>query len=237
MKLLFFLIISSFVYAKTIYIAASSNISYVMNDLIKEFKKKNKNIDVKISYASSGKLTAQIMHNAPYDIFLSANMKYPIFLYNHKKTLTKPKVYAKGLIGLFSIKDKNLSLNSLLKANSIAIANPKFAPYGKAAVEMMKNAKIYDKVKNKLIYSETITGVIPYVMNFADVGIVAKSSIYSKKIKNIGKFYYKDINTSLYSPIKQGVVLLKNNNEAREFYNFLFSKEAKKIFKRYGYLE
>ncbi|EDM24003.1 molybdate ABC transporter substrate-binding protein [Caminibacter mediatlanticus TB-2] len=237
MRLFFIIFLSTFVFAKTLYIAASSNISYAMKDLINEYKKQYKNTYIKIIYASSGKLTAQILHNAPYDIFLSANMKYPEVLYKNKKALTKPKVFARGLISLFSVKYDNLSIKSLLTAKQIAIANPKFAPYGKAAIEMMKNAKIYNKIKDKLIYSETVTGVIPYVINSADIGIIAKSSLYSKKIKNLGKYYYKDVNISLYSPINQGVVLLTNKKEARNFYNFLFTKKAKNIFKRYGYLE
>jgi molybdate transport system substrate-binding protein len=234
-KVLFLFLIKS-LFAAEIFLAASSNVSYALNDLIKEFKKQNPNITIKTILASSGKLTAQIMHSAPYDLFLSANMKYPEILYKKGFAITKPKVYAKGAIALFSVKYKP-NLNLLLNVSQIAIANPKFAPYGAAAIEVFKNRGIYDKIKSKLIYSETVSGVIPYVLHSADVGIVAKSILYSPQIKQIGKFFYKDIDKSLYTPIKQGVVLLKNNEYARKFYNFLFSKKAKEIFKKYGYIE
>jgi molybdate transport system substrate-binding protein len=235
-KVLLLILIIKSLLAGEIFLAASANVSYALNDLIKEFKKQYPNIIVKTTLASSGKLTAQIMHSAPYDLFLSANMKYPEILYKKGFAITKPKVYAKGAIALFSVKYKP-SLDLLLKVSQIAIANPKFAPYGLAAVEVFKNRGIYDKIKDKLIYSETVSGVIPYVLHSADIGVVAKSSLYSRKIKQIGKFFYKDIDKRLYTPIKQGVVLLKDNEDARKFYDFLFSKKAKEIFKKYGYIE
>ena len=235
-KVLLLILIIKSLLAGEIFLAASANVSYALNDLIKEFKKQYPNIIVKTTLASSGKLTAQIMHSAPYDLFLSANMKYPEILYKKGFAITKPKVYAKGAIVLFSVKYKP-SLDLLLKVSQIAIANPKFAPYGIAAVEVFKNIGIYDKIKDKLIYSETVSGVIPYVLHSADIGVVAKSSLYSRKIKQIGKFFYKDIDKRLYTPIKQGVVLLKDNEDARKFYDFLFSKKAKEIFKKYGYIE
>jgi len=140
-----------------------------------------------------------------------------------------------GKIILFSLKYKNPILKKLVNYNSIAISKPTITPYGKAAVESFKNAGIYEKIKNKLIYAETIASVLFYVQNYADVGVISKSAIYSKNIKNLGKFYYTDIDPKLYSPINQGILLLSDKKGAKEFYNFMFSKQAKSILKRYGY--
>ncbi len=236
-KVLFSILLVKFLMAGNIFLATSTNVSYALDELIKEFKKDNPNINIKTTLASSGKLTAQIMHGAPYDIFMSANMKYPDLLYKRGIAITKPKVYAKGAISFFSVKYENPDFDTLEKVRQIAIANPKFAPYGKAAIEAFKNRGIYDRIKNKLVYSETVTGVIPYTIHSADVGIVAKSSLFSPNIKKIGKFYSKDVNPKYYTPIKQGVVLLKHNEDAKKFYDFLFTKKAKKIFKKYGYIE
>ena len=234
-KIILFLVISLFVFASEIYVAASANLTYVMPEIVKAFNKKYPDIKIKFITSSSGKLTAQILREAPYDIFLSANMKYPNFLYSKGIGILPPKIYVKGKISLFSIKYKDLSLENLKKYSSIAISKPKTTPYGKAAIEAFKKAGIYSQIKNKLVYAETIPAVLSYVKNGADVGIISKSLIYSKNIKKLGKFYFKDINTSFYTPINQGALLITKKREAKKFYNFLFTPEAKKIFKKYGY--
>lgn len=231
MKFLFLSFIISFVFSSEIFVATSSNLTYVMPEIVKQFNKKYPNIHVKIIISSSGKLASQILRGAPYDIFLSADMKYPSFLYSNGIGIEKPKVYAIGKIGLISFKYKNF--NNLID-KKIVISKPSLTPYGRAAKEFLENKGIYNKIKNNLIFAETISSVIYYVKNGADVGIISKSLIYSKNIENLGKFYYKDINCSLYSPIKQGVLLINNKKEAKIFYNFLL-KKGKMIFKRYGY--
>ncbi len=233
---LYVLVFFGFLNAK-ILVASSANVTYAMPAIIKAFHKKYSGIEVKYVMASSGKLTAQIVHGAPYDVFMSANMKYPKFLYAHGLAVTKPVVYAKGAIALFSVKHKNLSLNRLTQMSSIAIANPKTAPYGRAAVEAFKKAGIYDKIKNRLVYAETVSAVLPYTVNSCDVGVVAKSLLFSPKLKNIGRFYSADVPQKFYTPINQGIVLLKKNIEAEKFYKFILSKTAKKIFAQYGYSE
>jgi len=223
----FLLFFVSFLFASDIYVASCANTSFVMPQIVKAFHKKYPLLNVHLIFSSSGKLTAQITHNANYDIFLSADMKYPMFLYQHGFALEKPKVYAYGKLILIS--QKKVDLNNLSNLSSIAVANPKLAPYGKAAIEVLKNLKIYNKVKQKLIYAPSVSGVVPYVLNGVEAGFVS-SSFIPKLHMNV-----LQVPISLYTPIKQGVVLLKDKKEAREFYNFLFSKEAKEILKKYGY--
>jgi len=231
--------------AKTITVAVAANVSYAINDLIKEFNKKNPNTKVNVTLGSSGKLTAQIRHGAPYDLFLSANMKYPNDLYKNNYTNTIPKVYTKGSLAYFSSKkiDFSKSLNELLQDKNIkqiAIANPKTAPYGIASFEALKNAEIFDKVKSKFVYGESISQTIMYSVSATDIGIIAKSSLFSKNMSKYKKNEnWKEIDAKLYTPIKQGIVILKNaknKDEAEAFYDFIFSKNAQKIFTKYGYL-
>ncbi len=233
-KLLLSLFIFNFIFAKTIIVAASGNTAYVLPALKKQFNKLYPKINVRFIISSSGKLTSQIENGAPFDVFLSANMKYPNYLYSKKLAVTKPKVYAKGRLVLFSIRKKLTSLNYLQNLDTIAVANVKTAPYGKAAIEVLKNAKLYEKVKDKLVYAETVNQVISYVKNAADAGFVAKSSMFSPKMKQYRNKWI-DIDKSLYSPINQGIVIIKDSKQARKFYNFIFSKKAKLIFKKYGY--
>ena len=233
-KILFLFFSSVYIFASTIYVASAANLTYVMPEIIKKFNSIYPNIKVNLILSSSGKLTAQILRGAPYDIFLSANMKYPFKIYKASLSKTKPKIYAKGSICIFSLKRK-FSLEDLVNANSIAISKPKTTPYGKAAIESFKNSGIYNKIKNRLVFAQTVPSVISYVKNYADAGIISTSMIYSKNIKNLGKFYYTKIDSKLYSPINQGVIRLSDKKGAKEFYNFLFSKEAKDILKKYGY--
>ena len=235
MKKILFIICFTYLFSAEIFVAVSSNLTYVMPEIIRKFNNKYPDIKVKYILSSSGKLTAQILRGAPYDVFLSADMKYPLFLYSKGVGVLKPEVYAKGGIVLFSLKYKNLSLENLKNYNSIVISKPKTTPYGKAALMALKNKGIYNYIKNKLIFSESIASVLSYVKNGADVGIISKSLIFSKNIENLGKFYYKDIDSSLYSPIMQGVLLISKNNDAKKFYNFLLSNKCKKILKEYGY--
>ncbi|KAB7887074.1 molybdate ABC transporter substrate-binding protein [Poseidonibacter ostreae] len=231
--------------AKDITIAVAANVSYAINDLIKEFNIKNPNTKVNVILGSSGKLNAQISHGAPYDLFMSANMKYPYNLYKNNFANIEPKVYAKGSLAYFSTKNLDFSkdIKHLLEDKNIkqiAIANPKTAPYGIASFQALKNAKVFENIKSKFVYGESISQTISYSVSATDIGIIAKSSLFSNKMSKYKEnINWKEIDSKLYTPIKQGVVLLnnaKNKEETQAFYNFIFSKKAKEIFKSYGYL-
>jgi molybdate transport system substrate-binding protein len=238
------IITTNILYANTLNIAVAANVSYAINDLKKEFELQNKNIKLNIILGGSGKLTAKINNNAPYDIFLSANMLYPNSLYKSGYGITKPKVYAKGAIALLTSRGKNLNkgIKSILAKdiNKIAIANPKTAPYGKATVEALKNAKLYDLVKAKFVYGESISQTVMYATKMADLGFIAKSALYSPLMSHYKKgISWIDLDPKLYTPIKQGIVILKEgkgSSDVRSFYDFLLSESAKEIFKKFGYI-
>lgn len=231
--------------AKNITVAVAANVSYAINDLITEFNIKNPMTKIDVVLGSSGKLTAQITYGAPYDLFLSANMIYPNNLYKNNYAITKTKIYAKGSLAYFSTKniDFSKSMKKLLEDKSIkqiAIANPKTAPYGIASFEALKNAKVFESIKSKFVYGESISQTISYSVSATDVGIIAKSSLFSDKMSQYKEnINWKEINSNLYTPIEQGIVILKNGKnkeEVKSFYNFIFSKKAKDIFRKYGYL-
>jgi molybdate transport system substrate-binding protein len=215
-----------------------------MDELIKTFNKKYPNQKVKVTLGSSGKLTAQIKHRAPYDLFMAANMSYPNALYKEKIAVTKPIVYARGSLALLSSKPRNFKKGIALLQNKsirkIAIANPKTAPYGNAAYEVFQNTKILDDIMKKLIYAESISSTVSYTVMAADFGLVATSSLYSNKMKRFKKnTHWLEIDKNLYTPIEQGIVILKrgeNKKGVKLFYDFILSMEAKKILKDYGYI-
>ena len=241
----FFLIIVfiSTAHTGTIHIAISSNMSHAMEALKQRFYKKYPKVKVLVSMGSSGKMTAQITHGAPYQLFMSADMKFPTHLYAEGLAVTKPVMYAQGSLAIFSRRKQNFSKGIEILENShfrtIAIANPKTAPYGEASVSAFKNATIYNKIKSKLIYGESISHTISYVLNVADIGLVAKSSLFDIQMKKFKEgVHWTEVDPALYVPIEQGIVILKNginNHEVRAFYDFMFSSEAKKILVNFGY--
>jgi len=238
------LLLTTSLISKEIKIAVASNVSYAIEDLKKEFIKLYPDTKVQVILGSSGKLTAQISNGAPYQLFMSADMKYPDALYKKKIAITKPSVYAYGELVFLSNKKQDFSEGfDLLKSDKIkkiAIANPNTAPYGKATLQAMKNAKIYKDIKRKLVYAESISQTLSYTITAVDIGFVAKSSLFSPKMQRFKKGKnWSDIDSKLYTPINQGVVILKNGKDddiVKAFYDFLLSKKTKEIFKRYGYL-
>ena len=232
-----------YLYPKKINIALSSNMHYALKDLIKEFNKLYPNTKVIVTLGSSGKLSAQIKHHASYDIFMSANMQYPQALYEGDLSIKKPRIYAKGNLVYFSKKKLDFTKGIYLLQNShiktIAIANPKTAPYGKATLQAIKNADIHKDISKKLVYASSISQTVSYTLLATDIGIIAKSSLFTPALlkykKNIN---WKDVDTKLYTSINQSMIILKNTKnlkEANNFYNFILSKNAQTIFKKFGY--
>ena len=230
--------------AGTINIAVAANVSYAIDDLKKEFNKLHPNTKINVILGSSGKLAAQIKHGAPYQIFMSANMKYPEILYKEKIAITKPIVYAEGSLVMLSIKKQDFSkgVKLLLDENikTVAIANPKTAPYGMVSREALQNAKVYKILKKKFVYGESISQTVAYTNSAVDIGLIAKSALYSSKMSQYKKgVNWIEIDSKYYTPIEQGLVLLKdakNSSEAKAFYDFLQSTKAKNILTRYGYI-
>ena len=243
LKLFFLLLFSAYSAAGTIQIAVAANVSYAIDDLKKAFKKIHPDTKVQVVLGSSGKLTAQIKHGAPYQLFMSANMKYPEALYKDKVAVTEPVVYAQGTLAYLSVKPQDFSKGMALlkeaKIKRIAVANPKTAPYGKATEEALKNAKVYDDVKAKLIFAESASQTVSYTVTAADLGFIAKSSLYSPKMKQYKEgIHWAEVDPKLYTPIKQGIVILEKGEssaEVRAFYDFMLSDEAQKILTDFGY--
>lgn len=241
--LLLFLILNIFSFASTITIAIATNVSYAIKELTTSFTQLHPNIKVRTILGSSGKLTAQIEHHAPYGLFMSANMFYPDRLYKKGLAMSKPMIYAQGRLAFFSSKKRDFSLGLKLLSQKnikrIAIANPKTAPYGEATKEALIKAKLYNLLKPKFVYAESISQTLSYARMATDMGIVAKSSLFSKQMKRYQKdIHWKEIDEKFYTPISQGIVLLKNSKNKKDyqkFYNFMLSKKAKDILLKYGY--
>ena len=225
-------------------VAVAANMQYTIQELIAEYNKTDKT-KIEVVLGASGKLTQQIQNGAPFDIFISADKEFPQKLAANKLTLETPKVYAQGLLVLWSArpniqpaKDLKLLLGSNIK--SIAIANPKTAPYGTAAEAILKKYGLYDKVSSKLVTGESISQTSQFIITQnADIGFTARAIVISKEIQGKGKWV--ELNASDYPPIEQSAALLKHAKEtneaaARKFFTFLYSAKAKAIYNKFGYI-
>ena len=236
--------LASSIFANTITVAVAANVSYAINELVAEFNKTNPDTKVQVTLGSSGKFTAQIESGAPFDVFMSADMKFPKSLFEKGFALNEPALYAQGSLAMLSSKELDFSkgINLVTDANigKIAVANPKTAPYGTAAVEAMKNANVLDKVESKFVYAESISQAVTYATTAADVGFIAKSSLYDEKMSKYKEnINWISVDPSLYTAIDQGIVVLKNTKEeasAKAFYDFILGEKAKEIFIKFGYL-
>ena len=244
-KIIFALaLLASSMFANTITVAVAANVSYAINELVAEFNKTNPDTKVQVTLGSSGKFTAQIESGAPFDVFMSADMKFPKSLFEKGLATTEPALYAQGSLAMLSSKELDFSkgINLITDANisKIAVANPKTAPYGTAAVEAMKNANVLDKVESKFVYAESISQAVTYATTAADVGFIAKSSLYDEKMSKYKEnINWVSVDPSLYTAIDQGIVVLKNTKEeasAKAFYDFILGEKAKEIFIKFGYL-
>jgi molybdate transport system substrate-binding protein len=226
--------------AQNLKVAIAANLQPVMKVLQKDFKQRT-GITIDAISGPSGNLAAQVQNGAPFDIFLSADTKFPANLYKSGYALKAPVVYAGGVLIICSTKKLNLKnwpgLLTSTDVEKIAIGNPAIAPYGKAAEAALKKAGIYDQIKPKIVLGESITQVNTYISTGA-VQIGFTTLAFAREVKNKFLLTYALVDPNTYSPIQQGMVLLKHaehNSNAEKFYQYILSAPAKKIFKVYGY--
>ncbi|MEM7515105.1 MAG: molybdate ABC transporter substrate-binding protein [Bacteroidota bacterium] len=220
-------------------IAAAANVQFTMDELVATFEGQT-GIQCETIINSSGKITAQVMAGAPYDVFISADLKYPNTLKEKELTAKGPDVYAEGKLVLWSVDTSLVPQVDILVNTSIqkiAMASPRTAPYGKAAEECLTHYNILEGVTSKLVYGESISQTNQFILSgAAPVGFTALSVVRSPNLEGQGSWVL--IPEEAYSPIEQGMVILTSSSkkeEAEAFYDFMLSDEAQSILRKYGY--
>ena len=239
---------------QTLRIAAAANLSDVLPEIIAGYKT-DKNLptqEIEVTYASSGKLYAQIISGAPYDIFLSANQEFPAKLTKEKldnlksadKTTYQPFTYTQGQLALYST-TKSLqglnptALNELLTTGSdskITIANPELAPYGQSAQAYLQAQNIFDTLteQNRIIQAENIGQAFQYAhTGNVDYGFVAQSQLTA--IKATPEQFYT-LAPESYPAILQDGIVLSEATAATDFSNYLRAPAGQQYFSKAGYL-
>jgi len=238
--LAFFLLYVSDVLAKELRVAVASNFLLPLKELSREFKEST-GIKVVVISGSTGKLYAQIKQGAPFDILLAADSIRPELL--EKEGIGVPGsrfTYAVGRLALWSA-DSTLPLKNDLQVLNhknfryLAIANPKTAPYGKAAEQVLRKKGFWEQIQNRLVRGENISQTFQFVMTGnADIGFIALSQLR----KNQGLGFSWIVPQEWHDPIQQQGILLKRaktNKAARQFLNFIKSNRIQKQIESYGY--
>jgi molybdate transport system substrate-binding protein len=215
-------------------IAVASNFKAPAAELVKRFQERTGRL-VTITLGSTGKLYAQIDNGAPFDVFLAADEERPRLLEDKLKAAKGTRfTYAVGRLALWSPKENFVDPEGkVLESGAftrLAIANPSLAPYGKAAEEVLRKRGLWEKISDKLVRGENIGQTFQFVSSGnAELGFVALSQVAGKG----GSFW--EVPQELYTPIQQQAVLLKEEEGARAFLEFLKSDEAQAIMEKYGY--
>jgi molybdate transport system substrate-binding protein len=195
----------------------------------------------KISFGSTGKLYAQIEHGAPFEIFLAADTKRPIKAEAKGLAVAGSRfIYARGKLVLWSAKSERFAdAEEFLKSgdfNHIALANPKTAPYGLAAEQVMRHLGVLAQLTPKLVKGDSIAQTFQFAATGnADAGFVALAQIKGWQ-GDAGTLW--EIPEAYYAPIEQAAVLLekgKQNPAALAYLEFLKSDTAREVIERYGY--
>lgn len=224
-------------------VAAASDLNFAFKELVAEYEKTTGN-HVKLSLGSSGNFYSQIQNGAPFDLYFSADIGYPKKL--EEAGLTVPGSlyrYAVGRIVLWTSHESRRDVSKGLEAlrdqsiKKIAIANPKHAPYGRAAVAAMEHFKIYDQVKDRLVLGENISQAAQFIESGAcEIGIVALSLALAPAMHAKGTYW--EIPAEAHPPLEQGAVILKSSKQqeaARGFLEFMQSDKGQEIMTRYGF--
>ncbi len=224
-------------------IAAASDLKFVLTELASAYEKQS-GVKLNLTFGSSGNFFAQIQNGAPFDIFFSADSNYPYKL--NEAGLVIPNStydYAIGRLVLWVPANTKINLSesgwkSLLDPSiqKIAIANPDHAPYGRAAIEALKNSGYYDQVKSKLVFGENVSQAAQFVQSgSAQIGILAQSLTLSPAFTS-GRTWL--IPQQQYTPLAQSAVVLKssaNKDAALAFLSYLKTPAAQSIFEKFGF--
>jgi molybdate transport system substrate-binding protein len=227
-----------------IVVAAAADLGPALGEIGANFERTT-GVHVKLSFGASGMLTQEMQNGAPFDVFLSADMDYPRQLISAGAAdAASLYQYATGKLVLWVLSDSKLDvehqgMNILLDAaiKKIAIANPRHAPYGRAAVAALQHAGIYDRISSKLVLGENVSQAAQFVESGnAQAGFIALAHAIAPGAKGKGKFWV--VPAEDYPALAQGAVVLSHSQhkkEAAEFLQFLKTNDAATVFERYGF--
>jgi molybdate transport system substrate-binding protein len=229
--------------AAEVKVAVAANFSAPLDEIAKAFTKATGHT-LAISAGSTGKLSAQILNGAPFEVLLAADAEHPAQLEKAGAAVAGSRfTYARGRLVLWSAKPGLVDADGKVLAGGafrhLAIANPQLAPYGKAAQECLTRLHLWEKLQPLLVQGEDIGQTYEFVASgAADLGFIALSQMRAGLAKGGPKGSFWMVPESSYSPIEQQAVMLvkgRVNPAAARFLRFLQGAEAHAVLQDFGY--
>lgn len=216
----------------TLTIAAASDLTDLEPKLASAFQHTHPGDDVRWVTSASGVLAQQIQNGAPYDIFMSANVRFVDELKRQGKIDPGVVVYAAGAVGLLWRDGKTHPLNDLREnwVKFVGVPNPKLAPYGTAAVQALQHEHLWEAVQPKVVYAENVRQALQLLESGNADAVLTSASLL------VGRHAYV-IPSAWHAPILQeaGIVAGTGNRQpAQAFLDFLKTPAARAVFAQYG---
>ena len=235
------LLLSLSAVAETVQVAVAANFTAPMQQIAVDFEKDTGHKAV-LSFGATGKFYAQITNGAPFEVFLSADDETPAKL--EKELLIAPHsrfTYAIGKLVLWSAQDGYIDAKGeILKTGDFkhfSLANPKTAPYGAAAIEVLKKIGAFERVEPRIVQGENIAQAHQFVATSnAELGFVALSQVYKDGKITSGSAWI--VPPTMYAPIRQDAAILAkglHNPAAKALVDYLKTDKARAVIKSYGY--
>jgi molybdate transport system substrate-binding protein len=226
-------------------VAAAADLKFAFGDVVAAFERRHPDITVKVTYGSSGNFFTQLSNEAPFDLYLSADIDYPRKLIAQGRAVNGSEfVYAVGHLVVWVPNGSPLDLEALgIQAvldpavRKVAIANPKHAPYGRAAQAALKHFGVYEDVKDRLVLGDNIAQTAQFVESgAADVGLIALSLALAPAMRDKGRYW--PVPLDAYPRLEQGGVILTwaGDKEATQaLRSFIMSEGGRAILPKYGF--
>ncbi len=226
-----------------ILVAAAADLQFAMEEVADAFRKDHPGVAVKVSYGSSGNFYTQIQRGAPYDLYFSADVKYPEMLEKAGLAATPPRLYAIGRIVLWTRRDSGFDpqrgMELLLDpaVRRVAVANPAHAPYGARARESLMHYGLWERVQPRLVFGENISQTAQFVQTGnAQVGILALSLALAPALQD---GHYLLIPEESHQPLEQAFIITRRARDkpaAQAFADFVSGPRARAIMGNHGFV-
>ncbi|MEY4242545.1 MAG: Molybdenum transporter, periplasmic molybdate-binding protein [Verrucomicrobiota bacterium] len=230
---------------RTVVVAAAADLKYALDEMVGDFQAEHPDLEILVSYGSSGNFYTQISQGAPFDLYLSADIEFPRLLVNRGDADGDSLFqYGMGSIVLWIPHGLDLplageGLRVLLdpRVRKVAIAHPEHAPYGRAAVAAMRDAGVYDAVCDKLVLGENVAQAASFVeTGNAELGVIALSLASGPKMRSRGRYW--EVPRDQFPALVQAGVIpkrAKNPVGAGKFRAWMMSEKGREVLLKHGF--
>lgn len=229
--------------APVVTVAAAADLKFALDDVVAALRARRPPVELRSSFGSSGSFFAQLNQGAPFDLFLSADVDYARRLHAAGLGDGDVFVYGIGRLSLWVPAGSTLDVSRGLEAlrapaaRRIALANPRHAPYGRAAEAALRGAGLWDAVQPRLVFGESVAQAASFVQSgAADAGLIASALALAPAMADGRRF---DLPAHLHPPLEQGGLVIKSARDlaaARAVRGFLVSAEGRALLARWGFV-